>query len=573
MSDFFAKFAYGAPDVDEREFDEAAFWEPPGDLDDVEEFWPEGEFPEPPPDYDDAPLEVVDFEPANSVDEGPANSVEPSKQRAEVDDGPANSVEPAKQRPDVDSEPLRSSVGGGAKPSGNRVLPSPKDPWRVASELLREWESAGRPLRFWRGAWVEWCGGAWRELADHGVVARAYAALADAVYPSAAGMVPWQPTRTRVGDVVDALKAAAILDAVAEPGSWLGDGPHPTGTFVSVKNGLLRVEDRTLLPHDRRFFNFAAAPFDYDPDAPKPKRWLEFLDSLWDDDEEKLLLQEFFGYVVSGRTDLQKILLMVGPTRAGKGTVARVLRNLVGPQNYVGPTLASLSSSFGLAPLIGKSVAVIPDARISGRADAVVERLLAISGEDAITVDRKFRSAWTGRISARLVIISNELPRLSDTSAALMGRFLPLILTKSFFGAEDLGLERALAGEIPAIFNWALDGLDRLNQQGRFTMPRSGQEALATLAAAASPIRAFVNDEVVIDPSASVTIDGVWTRWKAWAENNSQPVGSKQGLARALHAAIPGLRTLRPRGGDSRIRHYAGIRLISHAGGGTYDHH
>ena len=42
------------------------------------------------------------------------------------------------------------------------------------------------------------------------------------------------------------------------------------------------------------------------------------------------VLGEWFGYVISGRLDLHKILLMVGPTRGGKGAIARVLTALIG---------------------------------------------------------------------------------------------------------------------------------------------------------------------------------------------------------------------------------------------------
>jgi XRE family transcriptional regulator, regulator of sulfur utilization len=45
-----------------------------------------------------------------------------------------------------------------------------------------------------------------------------------------------------------------------------------------------------------------------------------------------------------------------------------------------------------LAPLISKRVAIISDARLGARSDqsAITERLLSITGEDAITIDRKY---------------------------------------------------------------------------------------------------------------------------------------------------------------------------------------
>jgi putative DNA primase/helicase len=91
-------------------------------------------------------------------------------------------------------------------------------------------------------------------------------------------------------------------------------------------------------------------------------------------------------------------LLIVGPTRGGKGTIARIQGKLIGPSNVAGPTLSSLNGDFGMAPLIGKPLAVISDARLDAGRDAsvVVERLLAISGEDTITVNRKHRDQWTG---------------------------------------------------------------------------------------------------------------------------------------------------------------------------------
>ena len=75
---------------------------------------------------------------------------------------------------------------------------------------------------------------------------------------------------------------------------------------------------------------------------------MKFLGDLWGDDTEAMeALQEFFGYTISGRTDLHKILLLVGPLRSGKGTIARVLTSLIGKPNVTGPTLASLGINPG----------------------------------------------------------------------------------------------------------------------------------------------------------------------------------------------------------------------------------
>ncbi len=94
---------------------------------------------------------------------------------------------------------------------------------------------------------------------------------------------------------------------------------------------------------------------------------------------------------------------------------------------------------------------------------AIAERLLSISGEDHQGVPRKFLSSYyNGPLQVRFVIISNELPRISDASGALPSRFIMLVLKKSFLGHEDHGLTSRLLGELPGILNWSLAGLDRL---------------------------------------------------------------------------------------------------------------
>src|SRR5262249_45214659 len=157
-----------------------------------------------------------------------------------------------------------------------------------------------------------------------------------------------------------------------------------------------------------------------------------------DDRESIETLQEIFGLCLTPETRHQKAFLLVGPKRAGKGVIARILIALVGQCNAVSPTLASLGERFGLAPLIGKLVAVISDARLGAKTDqhAIAESILRITGEDDVEVDRKYREAWNGRMRVRFLIISNELPRLADTSGALASRFIVLNLRESFLGRE-----------------------------------------------------------------------------------------------------------------------------------------
>jgi putative DNA primase/helicase len=449
------------------------------------------------------------------------------------------------------------------------MLPSPTIPMAVAREFLEQYGRAdgGEPtIRHWRGGWWVWRQSHWREIDDREMRSMLYRYTERATYVNAKGdVVPWAPNRRRIGDLIEALSAVALMAADMNQPTWL-DGRKAT-TIVATANGLLDVEHQLLQPHSPLFFNQTSVPFDYDPTAPVPEKWLAFLADLWPGEPTAIdALGEWFGYVLSGRLDLHKISLMVGPTRGGKGVIARILGALVGEQNVAGPTLSSLGGEFGLAPLLGKTLAIVSDARFVGKnGNVVVERLLSISGEDCLTVNRKYRDQWTGKLPCRLHIVSNELPKLGDASAAIIGRIVLLPLSRSWLGKEDHGLEVTLRDELPGILNWALAGLHRLTVTNRntFTRVSTADEAIAAMRDLASPVAAFVRERCEVgDPNSEIEVEQLYLDFKTWAENNGHPKSTKQVFGRDLRAAFQAIKVKRPRTEEEqRVRVYVGIKI------------
>jgi putative DNA primase/helicase len=366
-----------------------------------------------------------------------------------------------------------------ASEKGFRIDPS--DPYAVALAFLiaESYADGQRTLHHHRGVFYAWNGSAYLEITKDEIRSWLYAFL-DRCIAGAGQDQKVKPNTALVNSVLDALTARAELDNAFSAPCWLNEEHSlPAAEIIACKNGLLHLPRLALLPHTPNFFTHNALDFAFDPEAPAPAQWLEFLRQLWPDDPECIAtLQEIFGYCLTGDTRQQKAFLMIGPKRSGKGTISHVMTALLGRANVAAPTLSSLSQNFGLAALIGKPLAIIGDARLDGRANqhAIAERLLSITGEDAITVDRKYLSAWTGQLPTRFLVISNELPRLADASGALASRFIVLAMRQSFYGGEDLELSNRLLPELPGILNWAIVGRLRLKERGRFIMPASSAE-------------------------------------------------------------------------------------------------
>jgi putative DNA primase/helicase len=413
---------------------------------------------------------------------------------------------------------------------------------------------------------------------------------------SAAGLVrskssprPIPVTSRLVSDTLQALASLLMVPTRQVPvqPAWLPAWPlgmsapiHASETakelcfaaneILPAKNALVHLPSLMtaapcIMPPSPRFFNSYALEYDFATTAPVPREWLGFLDQIWETDIESIAaLQEWFGYLLTPDTRQQKILMMVGPKRSGRGTIARVLKALAGSNSVVNPTLSTLARPFGLSSLISKPIAVFPDARLSSRPDnaAIVECLLSISGEDDQTIDRKHLPAWTGKLTTRFVLISNELPRLRDISGALAGRLIILRFTRSFYGQEDTLLFDRLRPELPGILRWAIAGWERLHRRGRFLQPRSARELVATMDELASPIAAFLRDRCIVESDATCPVPAIYESWRSWChEHGRGAVGDEHSFGRDLHAAIPALTTIRPRTPLGRVRHYTGIRL------------
>lgn len=460
---------------------------------------------------------------------------------------------------------------GSREPVSGRLLLSPSRTLPTAKAFVREFHihPDGQMLAHYAGLLMEWRNNRYAEVEDGAAKQILQAWLHDAMryhYNSSTKtleLVDFESNPSTVRSALESIKAHVHLSASTPCPSWLVDAdkrPKPE-EIVACRSQLLHLPTMERLKPTPLYFNTCALDFDPDPNAPRPRAWLEFLHQLVDGDIQSFdLIQQWFGYALVGDTSQQKMLLIVGPRRSGKGTIARVLAQIVGPDNVCGPTTSSLAGPFGLQPLIGKSLAIVSDARFSGEGISnVVERLLCISGEDQLTVDRKNISSVTLKLPTRFMFLTNEFPRLNDASGALAGRFVILRLTESFYGREDTGLTQRLLNEKPGILNWAIEGWHLLREAGHFVTPQIAQDAAEAIQDLSSPVGAFVRQRCEVGPGYRVAIDVLYEAWRSWCidEGRTSPT-TRQSFGRDLTAAVDGIARRR---GTNDVPFYEGIRL------------
>lgn len=460
---------------------------------------------------------------------------------------------------------------GQRDPETGRLVLSPKRTLPTAEAFVREFHqhAEGRTVHAYGGLIMHWRDNRYSQVEDeyikHLLQPWLHKALRYVYNKQTRSMelADFESNPTTVKQALDTIRSFVHLPGSINAPSWLDsrtDRP-PALEILPCKTLNVHIPTGRILEPTPALFTINALDFDYDPDPEPPERWIKFMEQLFGDDIESMeMLQEWMGYCLTADTSQHKMLLLVGPPRSGKGTIGRVLTRLVGAMNVVGPTTSSLAGNFGLQPLIDKSLAIVSDARFTGESVAtVVERLLCISGEDTLSIDRKFLGSISMKLPTRFMFLTNELPRLNDASTALARRFLVLRLTNSFYGQEDTTLTDQLVAELPGILLWAIEGWKRLRERGRFVQPESSEDAIRDLEDLASPVSAFVRDCCVVGRGHRVNVDDLYQAWKRWCEQDGRTlITNKHTFGRDLGAAVADIKRRR---GTGMVSFYEGISL------------
>lgn len=324
-----------------------------------------------------------------------------------------------------------------------------------------------------------------------------------------------------------------------ELGTWPGvDVSH----LIVCQNGILDVHSNKCDAHNPDFFTTSILPYSYDPFARAPA-FEQFLNTTLEGDQERIaLLQEWLGYMLVNSYDYQKAMLLIGAPRSGKGTIGRIIQALVGDEAYAGITLEGLASDAVLETVLDKSVLFIGDAHsVSGPdRNRILDRFKSITGADAIPVNRKYKGAWNGRLPGRMTLAANNIPAFADDSGAMANRLLILPFNISFLGREDITLEARLMKELPGICNWAIEGLQRLRTNGRFTEPSASIVERQEIMDQQAPLMAYVRDCCELVGDGVTHTEELYMRYKMWKTQEGGAAMTKTAFSRAFKSMLRG---------------------------------
>jgi putative DNA primase/helicase len=268
--------------------------------------------------------------------------------------------------------------------------------------------------------------------------------------------------------------------------------------LINLQNGTYEFsqEGCKLRAFDKGDFLTYQLPFAYSPEAKAPL-FFEFLNKVQPQIENQNILAEFFAYIFisTGTLKLEKALLLYGEGANGKSVIFEIMNSLLGGTNISCFSLSSLVDANGYtrANLANKLLNYASE--INGDMESDTFKLLA-SGEP-VSARYIYGPPFTLRNYAKLAFNCNILPRAVEHTKAYFRRFLIIpfeVIIPEEEQDRELSKKIVAQGELSGVFNWVLEGLDRLLKQKHFTYSKSVEDALKTYQAETDSVQQFLED-------------------------------------------------------------------------------
>lgn len=230
----------------------------------------------------------------------------------------------------------------------------------------------------------------------------------------------------------------------------------PARRLIGFRNGVLDTKSGVFSPHCKSHWLRTLCDVDFTPPvegealethAPNFWRWLD-RDAGSRADKRDVILAALF-MVLANRYDWQLFLEVTGPGGSGKSILAEIATMLAGEDNATSATIETLESPRERAALIGYSLIRLPDQeKWSGDGAG----LKAITGGDAVSVDPKYRDAYSTHIPAVILAVNNNPMRFTDRSGGVSRRRVIMHFPEQIAPEErDPKLKDKIARELAVI--------------------------------------------------------------------------------------------------------------------------
>lgn len=310
--------------------------------------------------------------------------------------------------------------------------------------------------------------------------------------------------------------------------------------LLNFKNGVFDLDRDTFAEHNPNNLFLTKIPVNYDPSANCPLI-KTFLSEILNE-EQLLIIQEWFGFGLYRKYFIKKALILVGQGDTGKSTLLNLMSYFFGLLNISGITLQKISTDkFASSNLYAKHINILDDLPKTDISDNGGFKIA--TGGGIITGEKKFGDQFQFMNYAKLTFACNKIPDVKDVDDDAY--FLRWIVLNFDFPIPDDKKDKRLIDkittdeELSGLLNFALIGLKRLLENESFSYKKSIKQIKEEMQRSGSPLANFAYTCLIRDDDGYISKDSLHEAFIFYTRTNNLPSMSKENLGKMLPRVAP----------------------------------
>jgi putative DNA primase/helicase len=358
-------------------------------------------------------------------------------------------------------------------------------------------------------------------------------------------------TALRIKNMIEMARSISNLQSAADE---YDSDPY----LLNVLNGTIDLSNGSLRPAERNDYLTQCAGVAYDPEATCPT-WEKFMLDCMDGKAHLVEYHQVWaGYSLTGDTSdtsdtsEQKLMLHHGEGANGKSTYLDVLAHPLGSYAKTASPATFMEADRESGDTPNPALAALRGARMvvaietNSKQSLNMAVIKAVTGCDPITVRNLYTRPITFRPQFKLMMATNQLPRISDQDHGAWRRFLTSPWTVGFglpgSPTIDPHIKDKLLAELPGILNWALAGCAKWMIEKKLSIPPEVSAATAEYRETSDDLQGFFEEVLDLAPEQTIGQSELFKVYEAW-NSSTHPLGKRNFNHKVMRPGVTKIRT------------------------------
>lgn len=301
---------------------------------------------------------------------------------------------------------------------------------------------------------------------------------------------------------------------------------YSDSNLIPVNNGIYDYKNKTLMDFSPEYVFSSKVSTDYNPNAANVvihndgdgtdwdiESWMK---DLSDHPEAANLFWQIIGATVrSNERWNQAAFFYSTKGNNGKGTLCRLIRNLVGMQNCCSISLDAMGREFMLSPLL-KASAIVVDENDVGTYIEKSANLKSIVTGDSFSINRKHLAPISFSFSGFMIQCLNDAPKFRDKTDSILRRIIFVPFDKCFTGRERKYIKEDYLGRQEVLEYVLKKVLEDLPEYHSIDTPQYCIDALADFRLSNDNVAEFMSEVLDDLQWSAVTWKELYAFYRGW---------------------------------------------------------